>query len=78
VEVFMAPPKVIRMGVPPVRLEILTSVSGVDFEESAAERILVPIGDLVVPVISLARSSGDEKKAAGRSRELADLDNLPR
>ncbi len=73
----MAPHKAIRMGVQPVCLEMLTSVSGVDFDESAAERILVPIGDLVVPVISLARLR-ENKKAVGRAKGLADLDNLPR
>ena len=37
---FLEPRKVIRMGVPPIRLELLTSISGVEFRRllSAAPR----------------------------------------
>ena len=36
---FMVPGRVIRMGVPPLRLEILTSISGVDFPECYVRRL---------------------------------------
>ena len=65
------------MGVPPLRLEILTSISGVQFEDCYAEREMFQIEGLAVPVISLARLRRN-KEAAGRAKDLADLDNLPK
>ena len=66
----------IRMGLPPVRIEILTSISGVEFEPCYAERQKVQIGELEVPVISLPRLR-ENKAASGRAKDLADLENLP-
>lgn len=65
------------MGVPPMRLEIITSVSGVQFEECYAERKMVRIDEIPVPVISLPRLR-ENKAASGRSKDPADLDNLPK
>ena len=64
------------MGVPPIRSEILTSISGVEFESCYAEKEMVRIEEMVVPVISLARLR-ENKKASGRVKDLADLENLP-
>jgi hypothetical protein len=64
------------MGVPPIRIEILTSISGVEFESCYAEKEMVPIEEMVVPVISLARLRVN-KAASGRAKDLADLENLP-
>jgi hypothetical protein len=64
------------MGVPPMRLEVLTFVSGVQFDQCYAEREMVPIDELVVPVISLSRLRENEA-ASGRAKDLADLENLP-
>jgi hypothetical protein len=64
------------MGVPPMRLEILTSISGVQFNECYAERELFDVEEMRVPVISLARLR-QNKFAAGRAKDLADLENLP-
>jgi hypothetical protein len=73
---FLEKGNVIRMGVPPMRLELLTSITGVDFDDCYRERMLVTIGDLTVPVISLDRLR-QNKRAAGRAKDLADLENLP-
>jgi hypothetical protein len=62
--------------VPPIRIEILTSLSGVEFEPCYAEKEMIQIEDIVVPVISLARLR-ENKAACGRSKDLADLENLP-
>jgi len=75
-ELFLTPHNVIRMGVPPMRLEILTSVSGVQFDECYAEREMIRIDELLVPVISLSRLR-ENKAASGRAKDLADLENLP-
>ena len=75
-DLFLTPNNVVRIGVPPIRLEILTSISGVEFDACYSEREMVDIDDLPVPVISLARLR-ENKQAAGRAKDLADLENLP-
>jgi len=75
-DLFLARDNVVRIGVPPIRIEILTSISGVEFEACYAEKKLIQIEDLVVPVISLARLR-ENKAASGRAKDLADLENLP-
>jgi len=64
------------MGVPPIRIERLTSVSGVEFESCYIEKELIRIEEIVVPVISLARLP-QNKAASGRAKDLADLESLP-
>ena len=64
------------MGMPPLRLEILTSIAGVQFDECFADREIVTIDGVAAPVISLP-SLRQNKLAAGRPKDLADLDNLP-
>jgi hypothetical protein len=76
-DLFLKSNSMVRMGVPPLRLEILTTPSGVEFEPCYAERIIVQIEEIPVPVISLARLR-ENKIAAGRTKDLADLENLPR
>lgn len=75
-EIFLEPNNVIRMGVPPIRIEILTSISGVEFGPCYGEKEMIQIEGLVVPVISLARLR-ENKAASGRAKDLADLENLP-
>lgn len=53
-ELFLSP-NIIRMGVPPNRIEILTSISGVEFDSCYAEKEIIHIDEMAVPVISLAR-----------------------
>jgi aminoglycoside-2''-adenylyltransferase len=73
---FLVRNNVVRMGVPPIRIEILTSISGVAFESCYAEREMIQIEDVAVSVISLARLR-ENKAASGRAKDLADLENLP-
>ena len=75
-DLFLAPNNVVRMGLPPVRIEILTSISGVEFESCYAEKEVIRIEETLVPVISLARLR-QNKAASGRAKDLADLENLP-
>ena len=74
---FLTPNNVVRMGVPPIRIEILTSISGVEFESCYVERETNRIEEIVVPVISLARLR-QNKAASGRAKDLADLESLPK
>jgi hypothetical protein len=68
--------KVIRMGVPPLRIEVLTDISGVDFAECYGSREVGPLGDVTVNIIDLEHLKKN-KRAAGRHKDLADLQNLP-
>jgi len=67
---------VIRMGLPPLRLEIQTSISGVSFDECYARAQTVDIDGVPVKVISLEDLKSN-KRAAGRHKDLNDLENLP-
>jgi predicted nucleotidyltransferase len=73
---FLKENKIIRMGNPPMRLEISTGISGVDFEESYASKIVDTIDGVQVNIIDLPHLKAN-KKAAGRLKDLADLENLP-
>ncbi len=74
--IFLQEGKVIRMGVPPMRLEILTSISGVAFDECFDERIVDLLDGIPVNLISLERLK-QNKKASGRYKDLNDLEHLP-
>jgi len=68
--------KVVRMGVPPFRLEILTTISGVEFPPCYAERLQVVLDEIEVNLISLPHLKLN-KKASARSKDITDLENLP-
>lgn len=73
---FLQEGQIIRMGVPPLRIEIATSISGVDFADCYAERVLGVLDGVDVSLIGL-RHLRINKRACGRHKDLADLDNLP-
>jgi hypothetical protein len=75
-DVFLKKDQVIRMGVPPIRIEIVTTASGVDFEECYAARLVDELDGVAVSVINLEHLKIN-KKAAGRHRDLDDLEHLP-
>jgi predicted nucleotidyltransferase len=72
---FLEPRKVIRMGVPPLRLEILTSISGVEFAACYARRLEVELDDTVVNLICLDDLKRN-KSASGRLKDRLDLEQL--
>ena len=73
---FLQEDKIIRMGAPPIRIEILTSVSGVGFEECHEARQVAELEGVSVNFISLEHLKRN-KRAAGRHQDLSDLDHLP-
>ena len=75
-ELFLKEWQIIRMGVPPIRIEIATTVTGVNFDECYAERVVDTLDEVQVNLISLKHLKLN-KKACGRHRDLADLENLP-
>ncbi len=73
---FLEKNKVIRMGVPPVRLEVITSASGVDFNECYSNREVIKIDGILINFISLTDLKKN-KHAAGRHKDMDDLEHLP-
>jgi predicted nucleotidyltransferase len=75
-ELFLKEWQIIRLGVPPVRIELATTISGVNFGECYAQRVVAVLDGVKVNVISLKHLKAN-KKASGRHQDLADLENLP-
>ena len=76
VEADLAQPEVVyQIGVPPRRIDLLTSLTGLNFDEAWAERTPGLLGGLEVHFLgreALIRN----KRALGRARDLADLESL--
>ncbi len=75
-DLFLKADQIVRMGVEPVRIEVMTSISGVEFEECYRERLETKLDDEPVSLINL-RHLRLNKKASGRLKDLSDLENLP-
>jgi hypothetical protein len=75
-DLFLQKPKIIRMGFPPMRLEISTSISGVEFDECYQSRITDTLDDVEVDIIDVMNLKRN-KKASGRTKDIADLEELP-
>jgi len=72
---FLTKNKIIRMGMPPFRIEILTGISGVDFEECYTERITANVDGIDINIINL-KDLKINKKSSGRLKDLDDLEHL--
>lgn len=75
-QLFLEKDRIIRMGIPPFRIEVLTGTSGVNFDECYAARIVGDVDDVDVNIISLPHLKAN-KKASGRLKDLADVQHLP-
>jgi len=74
-ELFTDPDAVVRMGERPFRIEVLTTISGVAFDECYEKRVVEHLGDTEVPFISLDHLKTN-KRAAGRPKDRADVHEL--
>jgi hypothetical protein len=72
---FLKPDQIIQLGYPPSRIDILTTLAGVDFEDCYASKVVTTIDDIPMNFIDLENLKKN-KKAAGRLQDLADLENL--
>ena len=75
-ELFTTEHKVVRFGIPPLRIDLLTSVSGVEFQACYAQRITDLIDGIPVSVIGLEELK-QNKRAGNRAKDLNDLEHLP-
>ncbi|MEP7336698.1 MAG: DUF6036 family nucleotidyltransferase [Acidobacteriota bacterium] len=75
-DLFLKEKSIIRMGVPPVKIEVSNYIDGVTFDDCFRERVVDAIDGVVVNLINLAHLKIN-KLASGRFKDLADLENLP-
>ena len=69
------PGVVVQIGLAPRRIDILTTITGVRFEEAWPSRVLHGVDNLSVPFIGRQEFLRN-KQAAGRLRDLADVEAL--
>jgi len=70
---FVIPDQIIQLGYPPRRIDILTTLPGLEFSECYPAHTAVDVEGVLVNFIDLENLN---KKATGRHQDLADLENL--
>jgi hypothetical protein len=68
--------QVVQLGYPPFRIDLMTGIDGVAFDDAWPSRCDVQLGDFQVHFIGLDALK-DNKRASGRPRDIDDLENLP-
>jgi predicted nucleotidyltransferase len=74
---FATPGNAVQLGVPPLRIDVVTSISGVDYDAAGAGSTTVDVEGRSIRVIGLAALVVN-KRAAGRPQDLADVAALER
>ena len=75
-DIFTEPGRVHMFGREPVRVDLLTSPSGVEFEACYARRVMDTLDGVPISIISLA-DLRQNKLASGREKDLLDVKQLP-
>jgi hypothetical protein len=75
-DLFLQERQVVTMGVPPLRIDVVTTISGVDFAECYARRERVVLDDVPVNLIGFDDLKAN-KRASGRPKDQDDLQHLP-
>jgi len=73
---FLREHEAVFLGAVPNKIEVFKNCSGLEFEQAYARRLETKIDGEPVKLISLADLKAN-KRASGRNKDLADLDNLP-
>ena len=74
-EDFLQPGVIVQIGYPPLRIDLLTQPSGVDFASCYANKLAIDLDGLKVDVIGL-EDLKTNKRASGRTQDMLDLENL--
>jgi len=74
-EDFEKPDQIIQLGVPPVQINLITSIMGVSWDEAFSGRVKGKYGDIPVNYIGRKHLIMN-KRALGRKKDLADLEAL--
>lgn len=69
---FEIPGNVYQVGLPPRRIDLMTGLSGVDFEEAWTSRVNIEIEGMQIPFLGL-EALRRNKQATGRDKDLLDL-----
>jgi len=72
---FLRADVVAQLGLPPYRIDFLTSISGIEFDAAWTDRVEGEVEGVRVPVLGL-KSFVQNKRATGRSKDVADLEAL--
>ena len=72
---FITPDNVVQLGVAPGRIDILTQITSVDYQDADQEKLLIEIEGINVPVIGLSHLIRN-KIAIGRPQDKADVARL--
>lgn len=75
-DIFFEKETIFRMGLPPLRIELLTAISGVNFKSIFEKHNIVTIDNVEIKIIDI-ESLKKNKKASGRYKDLDDLEHLP-
>jgi hypothetical protein len=75
VEDFTVLGRVVQLGVAPVRIDIVTSLTGISWEEAFASRVTGTYGDITVHYIGREQFI-QNKRAIGRKKDIADLEAI--
>ncbi len=72
---FQSPNRVVQLGVPPVRIDLITSLSGITWEAAEASKVQGTFGDVSICYIGKDQFIVN-KRASGRKKDLADIEAL--
>jgi hypothetical protein len=72
---FSRPGIAYQIGLPPLRIDVLTELTGLDFSEAWPGRVCQTIGGLEIPFVGRDDFIRN-KEATGRLRDLADIEDL--
>ncbi len=72
---FLEPDTIIQLGYPPNRIDLLTSLAGVQFSNCFSEKLEVNLDGVAIFFIDL-KNLILNKTASGRTQDLADVENL--
>jgi hypothetical protein len=74
-EDFLKENYVTQLGYPPLRIDILNAISGVNFDDAYNGKVVGQYDDLTIPFINIADFIAN-KQASGRAKDLGDIDAL--
>jgi hypothetical protein len=74
-EDFIVKERVIQLGVPPIRIDILTSLTGITWKQVSTRRIKSKYGKITVYFIG-KKELIINKKTLGRHKDLADIESI--
>ena len=72
---FQQPDAIVQLGYPPARIDLLSSIDGVQFDQCYPRRQLVSVSGVELPILHLDDFRVN-KLASGRAKDLADLESL--